>query len=61
MISDVLSDMYDQIRAYLDDPLWDDVYSGTLRAEIERVLGEIDRLRAKIDSIRPDAPSPEGS
>ena len=59
MISDVLADAHEQIRQYLDDPEWDDVYQGELREEIERVAGEIDRLRVKLDRITPLRPSPE--
>ena len=49
MISDTLSDACHQIREYLEDPVYSAMYSGKLRDEIERVVGEMDRLRAKLD------------
>jgi hypothetical protein len=61
MISDVLSDAYDQIREYLDSPEFDDTYSGSLREEIERLVREMDRIRALLDRPPvPDSPTPEG-
>ena len=53
MISDVLADACHQIREYLEDPAHADTYTGTLRDEIERVVHEMDSLRAKLD--RPPA------
>jgi hypothetical protein len=49
MISDVLSEACHQIREYLEDPVYNDMYSGKLRDEIERIVSEMDRLRAKLD------------
>jgi hypothetical protein len=49
MISDVLSEACHQIHEYLEDPVYNNMYSGKLRDEIERVVGEMDRLRAKLD------------
>ena len=49
MISDVLAEACDQIREYLEDPVFADTYAGKMRDEIERVVGEMDRLRAKLD------------
>ena len=61
MISDVLSEAVDQIRAYLDDPIYARVYSGDFREEIEQVVKVMDRMRAKLDQPPPpDAPAPEG-
>jgi hypothetical protein len=55
MISDVLSETVDQIRAYLDDPVHAGAYSGALRDEIEGLVQEMDRIRAKLDQ----PPTPE--
>jgi hypothetical protein len=49
MISDVLSEAHEGVRSYLDDPVFADVYSGELRAEIERVLAEMEALRQRLD------------
>jgi hypothetical protein len=49
MISDVLSDAIDEVRRYLND-----VFSGKLRDEIERVVEQMEKLRAELD--RPPAP-----
>jgi hypothetical protein len=38
MISDILSEAYLQTQSYLDEPVYAEVYSGELRAEIERVM-----------------------
>jgi hypothetical protein len=55
MISDVLSEAYLQIQSYLDDPVYAEVYSGELRAEIERVMGEMQSLRERLDRLPPQA------
>jgi hypothetical protein len=49
MISDVLSEAHQNIRNYLDDPIFAEAYSGELRAEIERVMDAIEALREKLD------------
>lgn len=59
MISDVLADACHQIREYLEDPVYYDMYSGKLRDEIERVVGEMDRLRAKLDLPPTHAEQPQ--
>jgi hypothetical protein len=54
VISDVLADAVDRIREYLDDPVYATMYAGELRNDIERVVQQMDRLRAELD--RPPAP-----
>jgi hypothetical protein len=49
MISDVLSEACLQIQSYLDDPVYAEIYSGKLRAEIEHVMAEMESLRQKLD------------
>ena len=49
MISDVLSDAHAHIQSYLDDPTYDKMYAGELRAEIVRVLAAMESLRQKLD------------
>jgi hypothetical protein len=56
MISDVLSDAVDRIREYLDDPVYATVYSGELRERIERLVQQMDRIRAELDL--PPTPGP---
>jgi hypothetical protein len=53
MISDVLFEALDDIRGYLDDPTFAGTYSGVLRAEIERVLAEMEALRQSLDRPPP--------
>jgi hypothetical protein len=53
MISDVLFEAHENIRSYLDDPVFADVYSGELRAEIERVMRTMDALRQRLDQPPP--------
>jgi hypothetical protein len=50
MISDALADACRQIRSYLGDPLYAEMYSGNLRNEIERVLAEMEGLRVTLDA-----------
>ena len=49
MISDVLSEAHAHIQEYLDDPTYDKMYAGELRAEIQRVLPAMEALRQKLD------------
>jgi hypothetical protein len=49
MISDVLFEALNDIRGYLDDPVFAKAYSGELRAEIERVLAAMEALRERLD------------
>jgi hypothetical protein len=56
MISDVLADAVDRIREYLSDPVFASVYTGSLRCEIERVVAEMDRIRAELDLPPPHGP-----
>ncbi len=57
MISDVLVEACEQIKQYLDDPVFAGAYSGTVRDEIVRVVDEMDRLRGVLDQP-PTAASP---
>jgi hypothetical protein len=50
MVSDALADACEQIRDYLDDPMYAQMYSGKLRDEIERVLAEMEALRIMLDA-----------
>jgi hypothetical protein len=49
MIADVLSEAHAHIQSYLGDPIYAETYSGELRAEIERVMAEMESLRQKLD------------
>ena len=49
MISDVLSDVIQEIREFLDDPAYLQVYAGKLRAEIEQVVAAMEALRETLD------------
>ena len=49
MVSDVLAEACDQIRKYLKDPVYADMYVGKMRDEIVHLLEQMDRLRAKLD------------
>jgi hypothetical protein len=55
MIGDVLSDASQQIREFLDDPSYAQIYAGRLRAEIEQVVAAMEALRETLDQppIRP--------
>jgi hypothetical protein len=53
MISDVLFEALDDIRGYLDDPAFAEMYSGELRAEVERVMREMEALRETLDQPPP--------
>jgi hypothetical protein len=55
MISDVLADALTEMQQYLNDPTYDRVYSGELRAEIERVIAEMQSLRERLDKFLPQA------
>jgi len=61
MISDVLSEAYRQIQSYLDDPIYAEVYSGDLRAEIEHVMAEVQSLRVRLDRLPPQAEQQQDS
>jgi hypothetical protein len=50
MISDVLSEAVDEIRRYLDDPVFANAYRDDIREEIERVLAQMEVLRATLDA-----------
>ena len=39
----------EDIRSYLDAPLFAETYSGELRAEIERVMAAMESLRERLD------------
>jgi hypothetical protein len=61
MISDVLSDAAEQIREYLRDPAFSKTYSGPLQHQVERVVEEMDKLRANLDRFPTSgSPSPGG-
>ena len=53
MISDVLSDVIQEIREFLDDPAYSQVYAGKLRAEIEQVVAAMEALRETLDQPPP--------
>jgi hypothetical protein len=55
VISDLLSDALTEIQQYLNDPTYDRIYSGELRAEIERVMAEMRSLRERLDRLPPQA------
>ena len=54
MISDVLADAHAHIQGYLDEPTYAEIYSGELRAEIERVMAEM-HLLERLDRRPPQA------
>lgn len=62
MISDTLFDAVAEIDRYLADPVFADAYSEPdVLAEVLRVRGEMDRLRAMLDGVDDeyvDAPAP---
>jgi hypothetical protein len=49
-ISDVLSAAVREIRRYLDDPEYSDVYEGECRERIEAVAVAMDALRVELDT-----------
>ena len=49
MISDVLADAAHEIREYLDDPTYSQMYAGKLRVEIEQVVAAMEALRETLD------------
>ncbi len=49
MISDVLTDAMNKSKEYLDDPAFAGAYSGKLRDDIQRVLEQMEKLRAELD------------
>jgi hypothetical protein len=49
MIGDVLSDATQQIREFLDDPAYSQIYAGRLRAKIEQVVAAMEALRETLD------------
>lgn len=55
MISDVLSDAVGRLDHYLDDPLYDSVYQGDLRADLIALRGVMDAMRQRLDQP-PHAP-----
>lgn len=50
MISDTLSEAVDDIRRYLDDPVFADVYSGDIRQQIETTVSAMDATRVMLDT-----------
>jgi len=50
MISDRLSDAIDSIDGYLNDPLYEDVYAGELRARIITCRDQMEALRIELDA-----------
>jgi len=61
MISDVLADAHAQLQSYLDEPIYAEIYSGELRAEIERVMAAMSSLRATLDRLPPQAEEQQNS
>jgi hypothetical protein len=57
MISDILADATQQIREFLDDPTYAQIYAGKLRVEIEQVMAAMEALRETLD--RPPTRTPE--
>jgi hypothetical protein len=57
MISDILSQMIDDLDHYLVNPDYDDTYKGELRERIIRLRGEAEYIRAVLDTP-PCEPSP---
>jgi hypothetical protein len=57
VISDVLAEACDQIREYLNDPVFADVYASK-RDEIELLLKQMDNARTELDRLPAPAPPP---
>lgn len=49
MISDVLYQAVDDFDHYLNDPIWDDTYTGEIRERIIRLRNEAEYLRGLLD------------
>ena len=49
MITDVLADASQQIREFLNDPAYSQMYAGRLRVEIEQVVAAMEALRETLD------------
>ncbi len=50
MISDVLFEAVEQIDQYLNDPGYDDMYSGDLRKRIMSLREKMDAVRVALDT-----------
>jgi len=50
MISDVLFSAVEQMDAYLDDPLYRDMYKGATRKELKALRALIDAARVRLDT-----------
>ena len=61
MISDVLANAYRQSQSYLDDPVYAEVYAGELRAEIKRVMADMQSLQERLDRLPPQAEQQQNS
>jgi hypothetical protein len=60
MISDVLFEMVEGLDRYLNDPHYDNMYSGTLRERIIRVRDDAEYIRFVLDTPYPEWHLPEG-
>ena len=61
MVIDVLADALTDIQQYLNDPTYDRIYSGELRAEIERVVAEMQSLLGRLDRLPSQAEQQQNS
>ena len=57
MISDILANTINLIDRYLDDPAWNDTYTGEIRERIIRLRDEAEAIRAVLDKPPPDRSS----
>ena len=53
MISDTLSEAVEDIRRYLDEPIFADVYQGAVRQQIEELVAAMDATRVLLDTPPP--------
>lgn len=57
MVSDILCDSAESIKAFLEDPNYDGIY-GSVRSELEALLTHMDEVRSYLDrypgSLGPD-------
>ena len=54
MISDVLSDAVIAIDEYLDNPIFNDIYTGEIRKEIDNLRAMMDATRQRLDTLPAD-------
>jgi hypothetical protein len=59
MISDFLFEMVEGLDRYLNNPFYDDMYSGTLRESIIRMRDDAEYIRFVLDTPNPASDAPE--